>query len=86
LKSFYILKFEKKNCIWLGSCWEKTWAGGGQQASVRCWLYYMCATQTIATPAPASETHLKEKMLAFAATTTVHVRGKRERENTNLEA
>jgi hypothetical protein len=46
----------------------------------------MCPTQTIATPSPPSETHLKEKMLAFAATTTVHVRGKRERENTNLEA
>jgi hypothetical protein len=43
--------------------------------------YYLCPTQTIATPAPASsETHLKEKMLAFAATTTVHVRDKRERE------
>jgi hypothetical protein len=37
----------------------------------------MWAVQTIVTPAPASETHLKEKMLAFATTTTVHVRGTR---------
>ncbi|CAK9211118.1 unnamed protein product [Sphagnum troendelagicum] len=40
--------------------------------------YYMCATQTIATPAPASETHLRENMSAFSTTTTVHVRGPRE--------
>jgi hypothetical protein len=33
----------------------------------------MCATQTIATPSIRNA--LKEKMLAFAATTTVHVRG-----------
>ncbi len=56
----------------MGSCWEKTWAGGGQQASVRCWLLHV---RNANDPAPASETHLKEKMLAFAATTTVHVRG-----------
>jgi hypothetical protein len=30
---------------------------------------------TIATPAPASETHKKKKMLVFTTTTTVHVRG-----------
>jgi hypothetical protein len=85
LKSFYILKFEKK----IASGWAVVGRKPGQAEGSRPAFavgYYMCATQTIATPAPASETHLKEKMLAFAATTTVHVRGKREKENTNLEA
>jgi hypothetical protein len=40
-------------------------------------------THTIATPAPASEMHLKEKMLAFATTATVHVRGIRVQRNLN---
>jgi hypothetical protein len=39
----------------------------------------MCATYTIATPAPASETHLKKRCWGFATTTTVHVRGPREK-------
>ncbi len=30
----------------LGSCWAKTWAGGGQQGIVRCWncLTNKCAS------------------------------------------
>jgi hypothetical protein len=35
----------------------------------------MCATQTSSTLAPTSELHLKQKMLAFATTTIVHVHG-----------
>jgi hypothetical protein len=43
--------------------------------------YFMCVMYTIATPAPASKKHKKEKMPAFATTTTVHVRGPRMNQN-----
>jgi hypothetical protein len=57
---------KKKIACWLGSCCEKTWAGRGQQASL---LLVTACSRSIRSPL------LRQKMLAFATTTTVHVNG-----------